>query len=121
MIRNFEELNAQSCTCTEELKAKLDGSNGKRAVVLCGGTGCLSSNSADILHRFEQLVEEKGLSDKVTVNQVGCFGYCSQGPFVKIYPEDTLYRMVRIEDVDEIVESDLLGGIYDWRYREVHQ
>lgn len=110
MIRNFEELNAQSCTCTEALKAKLDGSNGKRAVVLCGGTGCLSSNSADILHRFEQLIEEKGLSDKVTVNQVGCFGYCSQGPFVKIYPEDTLYRMVRIEDVDEIVESDLLGG-----------
>lgn len=110
MIRNFEELNAQSCTCTEALKAKLDGSNGKRAVVLCGGTGCLSSNSADILHRFEQLIEEKGLSDKVTVNQVGCFGYCSQGPFVKIYPEDTLYRMVRIEDVDEIVEADLLGG-----------
>ena len=36
MIRNFEELNAQSCTCTEALKAKLDGSNGKRAVVLCG-------------------------------------------------------------------------------------
>ena len=110
MIADFEELNARSCACTEALKAKLDGSNGKRAVVLCGGTGCLSSNSAEIRQRFERLVEEKGLSDRVTVNQVGCFGYCSQGPFVKIYPEDTLYRMVQLEDVDEIVESDLLGG-----------
>ncbi|MCQ2398543.1 MAG: NADH-quinone oxidoreductase subunit NuoF [Sphaerochaetaceae bacterium] len=78
--------------------------------MLCGGTGCLSSDSAAIREKFEKLVQEKGLSDKVTVNQVGCFGFCSQGPFVKIFPEDTLYRMVKIEDVDEIVESDLIGG-----------
>ncbi|MBE5899480.1 MAG: NADH-quinone oxidoreductase subunit NuoF [Lachnospiraceae bacterium] len=81
-----------------------------RAIVLCGGTGCLSSKSADIREKFEKLVEEKGLSDKVTVNQVGCFGFCSQGPFVKIYPEDTLYRLVKMEDVEEIIETDIIGG-----------
>ncbi|MBQ8664573.1 MAG: NADH-quinone oxidoreductase subunit NuoF [Mailhella sp.] len=81
-----------------------------RAVVLCGGTGCLSSDSAAIREKIEKLVIEKGLSDKVTVNQVGCFGFCSQGPFVKIYPEDTLYRLVTIDDVEEIVETDLIGG-----------
>ncbi len=53
---------------------------------------------------------ERGLSEKVTVNQVGCFGFCSQGPFVKIYPEDTLYRLVKLEDVEEIVDTDLIGG-----------
>ncbi|HAQ51877.1 MAG TPA: NADH-quinone oxidoreductase subunit NuoF [Lachnospiraceae bacterium] len=81
-----------------------------RAIVLCGGTGCLSSNSAEIREKFEKLVEEKGLSDKVTVNQVGCFGFCSQGPFVKIYPEDTLYRLVKLDDVEEIIETDIIGG-----------
>ena len=110
MIKTFEELNANLCSCTEAFNAKLDGSCGKRAVVLCGGTGCLSSNSADIRAKFQELVDQKGLSDKVTVNQVGCFGYCSQGPFVKIYPEDTLYRLVKLEDVEEIVETDLIGG-----------
>ncbi|MCR4610491.1 MAG: NADH-quinone oxidoreductase subunit NuoF [Lachnospiraceae bacterium] len=81
-----------------------------RAVVLCGGTGCLSSDSAAIREKFQKMVEEKGLSDRVTVNQVGCFGFCSQGPFVKIYPEDTLYRLVTLDDVEEIVESDLVEG-----------
>ena len=110
MIRNAEELNKNICSCTDALKAKMDGSNGKRAIVLCGGTGCLSSNSAEIRHKFEQIVTEKGLSDKVTVNQVGCFGFCSQGPFVKIFPEDTLYRLVKIDDVEEIIEKDIIGG-----------
>ena len=109
-ITSREELQAKMCACTDTLKAKFEGTNGKRAVVLCGGTGCLSSNSAEILAKIEKLVEEKGLSDRVTVNQVGCFGYCSQGPFVKIFPEDTLYRLVQIEDVEEIVEKDLIGG-----------
>ena len=110
MICNTHDLNEKVCACTEAISAKIDGSNGKRAVVLCGGTGCLSSNSAEIRHRFEQLVVERGLSEKVTVNQVGCFGFCSQGPFVKIYPEDTLYRLVKLEDVEEIVDTDLIGG-----------
>ena len=110
MIKSFDELNAKTCSCTANLDAKLTGENGKRAIVLCGGTGCLSSNSAEIKAKFEEIVEEKGLSDKVTVNQVGCFGFCSQGPFVKIFPEDTLYRLVKIEDVEEIIEKDIMGG-----------
>ena len=64
----------------------------------------------EIKAKFEKLIEEKGLSDRVTGNQVGCFGFCSQGPFVKISPEDTLYRLVTIDDVEEIVEKDLIGG-----------
>ena len=109
-IKNFEELSAKCASCAECFGKKIEGGNGKRAVVLCGGTGCISSNSLEIKGKFEALVSEKGLSDRVTVNQVGCFGFCSQGPFVKIYPEDTLYRLVKLEDVEEIVEKDLIGG-----------
>ncbi len=110
MIRNFEELEKTSANCGKCLDAKFTGADGKRHVVLCGGTGCLSSHSHEIKEEFEKLIAEKGLGDKVTVNQVGCFGFCSQGPFVKIYPEDTLYRMVHLTDVEEIVEKDLAGG-----------
>ncbi len=110
MIKNFEEFEKISCDCTKCLNAKFDGNDGKRHILLCGGTGCLSSNSAEILEQFKKVIKEKKLEDKVTVNQVGCFGFCSQGPFVKIYPEDTLYRMVKISDVDEIVDSDIVNG-----------
>ena len=109
-MKNFNELDAKICSCTADLNAKLDGSNGKRAILLCGGTGCLSSNSMDIKASFEELVAKNHMEDKVTVNIVGCFGFCSQGPFVKIYPEDTLYRLVKPEDVEEIFEKDIIGG-----------
>ena len=110
MITTMEEMNAHIASLTKVFDEKILGQDGKRHIVLCGGTGCLSSHSEEIKNRFETVIKEKGIEDKVTVNLVGCFGFCSQGPFVKIYPEDTLYRMVKIEDVDEIVETDLLDN-----------
>ncbi len=110
MIKNFQDLNQMSAKCASCLDAKFTGNDGKRHIVLCGGTGCLSSRSDEITAEFNRLVAENNLADKVTVNQVGCFGFCSQGPFVKIYPEDTLYRLVQLEDVAEIFEKDILGG-----------
>lgn len=109
-MKNFAELDAKICSCTDALTAKMDGSNGKRAILLCGGTGCISSNSMDIKAAFEKLVADNHMEDKVSVNIVGCFGFCSQGPFVKIFPEDTLYRLVKIEDVEEIFNKDIIGG-----------
>ena len=110
MIKNFEELKQTIAKCASCLSAKFTGGDGKRHIVLCGGTGCLSSRADEITAEFNKLVAEKNLQDKVTVNQVGCFGFCSQGPFVKIYPEDTLYRLVQLEDVAEIIEKDIIGG-----------
>ena len=109
-IRDYIQLEKESATCTKCFNDKLAGEGGKRAVLLCGGTGCLSSHSNEIKEEFQKQIEAKGLQDKISVNQVGCFGFCSQGPFVKIYPEDTLYRLVKIEDVSDIVEKDLING-----------
>ena len=111
MIKTVEQLNEKIAACSQCLGDKISGKDGKRHIVLCGGTGCLSNHSQEIREKFVKVLEEKGLSEKVTVNQVGCFGFCSQGPFVKIFPEDTLYRLVQIEDVEEIVEQDIEGGV----------
>ncbi len=107
IIKSVENLNEKIDACTKAFDEKIKGLDGKRHIVLCGGTGCLSSHSDKIKEKFEEVLAAKGLSDKATVNIVGCFGFCSQGPFVKIYPEDTLYRLVKIEDVEEIVEKDI--------------
>ena len=111
MINTVDQLNERIAACSRDLGDKITGADGKRHVVLCGGTGCLSNHSREITEKFEQVLAEKGCADRVTVNMVGCFGFCSQGPFVKIYPEDTLYRLVKLEDVEEIVESDIMNGV----------
>jgi len=110
MIKNFEDFKATSEKCAACLSAKFTGQDEKRHIVLCGGTGCISSASNEITEEFKRIIKEKNLENKATVNQAGCFGFCSQGPFVKIYPEDTLYRLVTVEDVAEIIEKDIIGG-----------
>ena len=95
---------------SKSLDEKFQAKDGKKAIVVCGGTGCLSSNSKEILDHFNKLIEEKGLQDKVSANIVGCFGFCSQGPFVKIFPEETLYTKVQVSDVEEILEKDILNN-----------
>ena len=67
-MKNFDELSSKICACEEALNSKLDGSNGKRAILLCGGTGCISSNSLEIKDKFQALIDEKNMNDKVTVN-----------------------------------------------------
>ncbi len=109
-IKNEKELKQHIDKCSSCLNKKFQNKDGKRAIVVCGGTGCLSSHSDEILAELEKQVKEKGLTDHVSVNHVGCFGFCSQGPFVKIFPEDTLYHAVKVSDVSKIIDQDIIGG-----------
>ncbi len=79
-------------------------------VLCCGGTGCTSSGSAQIIARFEEKIKEVGLEHEVKVVRTGCFGLCEAGPVVIVYPEGTFYSRLKVEDVDEIVEEHLLKG-----------
>ena len=109
-IKNEKQLQERFEHCSKCLDKKFHGEPGHRAIVVCGGTGCLSSDSQEVVNNFLQLIKDNGLQDKVTANLVGCFGFCSQGPFVKIFPEDTLYTKVKPADVKEIFEKDILNG-----------
>ncbi len=110
MIKNIDELKARISIAEANLKSKFDGSDSKRWIMLCGGTGCIASGAMALEEKFNALVKEHNLENKVGVRTVGCFGMCSQGPFVRIYPEDTLYVLVNPEDVSEIFEKDILNG-----------
>ena len=79
-------------------------------VLVCGGTGCTSSGSHQLIERFEEQLKEKGLDKEVKVVRTGCFGLCEAGPVVIVYPEGTFYSRVKVEDVDEIVSEHLLKG-----------
>ena len=79
-------------------------------VLVCGGTGCTSSNSGKIIEEFELQLKNNKLENEVKVIKTGCFGLCAQGPIVVVYPEGSMYTMVKPEDVKEIVEEHLLKG-----------
>lgn len=79
-------------------------------VLVCGGTGCTSSKSEEIIRNLEVELEKNELNSEVKVIRTGCFGLCAVGPVVVVYPEGAFYTMVRPEDAAEIVEEHLLKG-----------
>ena len=79
-------------------------------VLVCGGTGCTSSHSNEIIEKLESEIAAKGLQDEIKVIKTGCFGLCALGPIMIVYPEGCFYSEVTVEDVPEIVEEHLLKG-----------
>ena len=79
-------------------------------ILVCGGTGCSSSHSQELIDAFHNLLQERGLAGEVQVIKTGCFGLCALGPVVIVYPEGCFYSHVTVEDIPEIVEEHILKG-----------
>ncbi len=81
----------------------------RKQVLICGGTGCTSSGSREIISALEGELEKKGLKD-VLVVKTGCFGLCALGPIMIVYPEGTFYSMMTPEHVVTVCDQHLVEG-----------
>ena len=79
-------------------------------VLVCTGTGCVSSGSRKVIAKLEEELKANGLDKEVKIVETGCQGFCEQGPLVIIYPEGTFYTHVQEADVPEIVSEHLIKG-----------
>ena len=79
-------------------------------VLVCGGTGCTSSGSEQIIQTLKDELKKNRLQNEVAVVKTGCHGLCAEGPVMIVYPEAVFYSRVRPEDVEEIVSEHLLKG-----------
>ena len=79
-------------------------------ILICAGTGCSSSKSAQVAEALEEELKLNGLEKEVKVVKTGCFGLCELGPIMIVYPEGVFYSRVKPEDMKEIVEEHLLKG-----------
>ena len=79
-------------------------------VLVCGGTGCTSSGSQQIMEALQEEIKKNDLAEEVSVVQTGCHGLCALGPIMIIQPDATFYSMVKVEDIPEIVSEHLLKG-----------
>ncbi len=82
----------------------------RNQVLICGGTGCMSSTSKEIKDTFENVLLNMGMRDEVGLVLTGCFGLCEKGPVVIVYPDETFYSHVTLDDVEIICEEHLLKG-----------
>lgn len=122
-MKTLEELKAVREKMESEVALRTHGnasSKYERHVLVCGGTGCTSSGSAQIIDTLTSELAKQGLTDKVQIVKTGCFGLCALGPIMIVYPEGTFYSMVKIEEIPRIVEEHLLGGnpVKEFLYKE---
>ena len=82
----------------------------RMTILLCAGTGCLSGGSNELRKEFELVLEELGILDEVSIVQSGCFGLCEKGPVVIIYPDETFYAHVKVENVRRICVEHIYKG-----------
>lgn len=81
----------------------------RKQVLVCGGTGCTSSGSKKVIKALRKELEKQGIDD-VLVVRTGCFGLCSLGPIMIVYPEGSFYSKVTAQEIPEIVEGHLKKG-----------
>jgi (2Fe-2S) ferredoxin len=72
--------------------------------------GCCNPSGESELHRaFKARIALSGLRSTVRANQAGCLDQCEHGPNVVVYPDAVWYGHVTLADVEEIVESHIMG------------
>ena len=70
----------------------------------------IPAGQAKLQKLFKQKLAERGLKGKVRANQSGCLDQCEHGPNLVVYPDAVWYGHVTEADVDEIIESHIIGG-----------
>ena len=85
-------------------------SNIRMHLLVCGGTGCTSSGSIELVDKLNESIKNHGLSDEVEVVVTGCFGFCEKGPIIKVYPDNVFYVSVNPEDANDIVTEHVIKG-----------
>jgi len=79
-------------------------------ILVCGGTGCISAQSNEIVEQLKFHIKAANMSEEVQVLKTGCFGFCEKGPVVKILPDNTFYVQVTPADAEELVKEHIVKG-----------
>ncbi|WP_129600567.1 NuoF family protein [Anaerophilus nitritogenes] len=82
----------------------------QKDILVCGGTGCIASDSNQLIKNLNLILKARGYDHKVNIIKTGCFGFCEQGPIVKIQPDNIFYVKVVPKDAKDIIDQHIIGG-----------
>ena len=80
-----------------------------KTLLLCCDTGCRATGSDSVLDALHRAIAESGAALEVKIKATGCHGFCSNGPIVRIMPDDISYYKVKPADAPDIVASAASG------------
>lgn len=111
-IKSLAELDKikQEASVKVMVRQHRDTEETNKNILVCGGTGCLASDSDKVIKNLGAILKAKGLSEQVQVIRTGCFGFCEQGPIIKIEPDNVFYVRVKPKDAKEIIEQHIING-----------
>lgn len=115
MLNNRQELIELRTRCEVSLTAQ------SKKILVCAGTGCVSSGALEIFETLKSLIEANGLvcaieleeephNDVIGLKKSGCHGFCEMGPLLRVEPQGWLYTKVTPEDCEEIIEKTIKIG-----------
>ena len=79
-------------------------------ILICGGTGCNATERTAVKNALVAEVDKRGLSDKVEIVETGCNGFCDIGPTLIVRPTGIFYVKVKLEDIPELVEEQIINN-----------
>ncbi len=111
-IKSLTELNKvkQDMAGHISIRQHTDTAATNKNILVCGGTGCIASDSDKVIKNLEIIIKARGLSEKVRVIKTGCFGFCEQGPIVKVEPDNVFYVRVGPKDAKDIIDEHVVKG-----------
>ncbi len=112
LIKSLNDLNQvrQQYSDMLALREHRSAHGTRMNILVCGGTGCLSSDSDKVIKNLELILKARGYADEVKIVRTGCFGFCEQGPIVKIEPDNVFYVRVGPKDAKDIVDEHVAKG-----------
>ena len=111
-MKSLEELKAIRERMQSQVSMRGEDHTHTRVVVGMATCG-IASGARPVLTKLSNLVQEKNLTDKISVTQTGCIGLCQYEPIVEVMepgkPKVTYIKMTP-DKAEEIVERHLIGG-----------
>lgn len=73
---------------------------------------CACHDAERLQHYAKKRIKALGLNGegRIRINRAGCLDRCEEGPVIVVYPEGVWYTYIDESDIDEIIESHLIGG-----------
>ncbi len=85
----------------------------KKNILVCGGTGCVSSHSETIYKTLKEELKKRGLEKEYGLKFTGCHGFCEQGPLIMIEPEGYFYCQVKEDHASRLIDTLQEGSIFE--------
>ncbi len=82
----------------------------KSILLVCAGTGCVSSGSLSFRDVLQKEIDNRELSSELKVVATGCNGFCAHGPICVVQPEGIFYQHLKARHVPELIEQHFVQG-----------